>query len=310
MSTNLIAILAGGGLVALLAAVVAARCLMAAGYVWADALVIEAVALIGAIGAVQSYTSLRWLALLGDLPEWMADIAPATVDVIAAVFGLAALSARRRGPRDRYADWLALGYSVAAVLANVAAAAFDVSTHPDYSWARIGVVLLWHTAPVVTFLLGSHWLMRRRVEVRDVGAEVASLRAELEEARAQVEESRRALVDGRQLASRRAASLTEGRTEPEPKRSRSGSESGGARTGARHAEMRALLAEPGGHALTGKEIGERLGIDPGYARRLRGEVLEAEHAPALAVVSPDGAQRNADESTADEAAGTASGEEA
>jgi hypothetical protein len=43
--------------------------------------------------------------------------------------------------------------------------------------------------------------------------------------------------------------------------------------------MRAVLAEPGGRALSGKELGARLGIDPGYARRLRSEV-----APALTVM--------------------------
>jgi hypothetical protein len=145
--------------VALLVAYLVAWRLMAAGYTWADALVIEAVAVIGGIGAIQSYTALRWLALLGDLPEWLADVAPATVDLFAVVMGLAALRARRADTRDRYADGLALGYSVAAVLANLAAAGLDVSQHQQYTAALAAVVLLAHTAPVVTFLLGSHWLM-------------------------------------------------------------------------------------------------------------------------------------------------------
>jgi hypothetical protein len=151
-----------GGLVALLASYLMARRLIAAKYTAADALVIEAIALIGGIGAVQSYTALRWLALWGDLSEPLADVAPATVDVFAVAMGYAALWARRQGKdaRDRYADWLALSYSVAAVAANLAAAAIDVSDH-RYSAARALVVLLWHVAPVITFLLGSHWLMRR-----------------------------------------------------------------------------------------------------------------------------------------------------
>jgi hypothetical protein len=43
--------------------------------------------------------------------------------------------------------------------------------------------------------------------------------------------------------------------------------------GERIAQMRALLDEPGGRALTSEEVGERLGLDAGYARKLRAEVL-------------------------------------
>jgi hypothetical protein len=195
---TLIELAVAGVLAVLVVASLVARQLMKAGYPWADALVIEAVALIGGIGAVQSYTALRWLAQLGDLPEWQAAVAPATVDLFAAVLGLAALSARRRGARDRYADWLALCYSVAAVLANLAAAGFDVSQH-DTTGPQVAVVLLAHTAPVVTFLLGSHWLMRRRVETTaDPVAEVAAARAELAEAQRALEVERAAAADLRQ----------------------------------------------------------------------------------------------------------------
>ena len=67
--------------------------------------------------------ALRWLAILGDIPDPLTDVA-ATVDLFAAAMGYAALTHRRRHPgkRDLYADWLALSYSVAAVLANLAAA--------------------------------------------------------------------------------------------------------------------------------------------------------------------------------------------
>jgi hypothetical protein len=164
VSTNVVVLAAVVGVAALLAAYLVARRLIAAGYTAADALVIEAIALIGSIGAVQSYTALRWLAVWGDLAEPVADVAPATVDVFAVAMGYAAFSARRRkqGARDRYADLLALSYSVAAVLANLAAAGIDVSDH-GYTGPRVAVVLLWHVAPVITFLLGSHWLMRRPV---------------------------------------------------------------------------------------------------------------------------------------------------
>jgi hypothetical protein len=162
MSRDYMAVAVVGGLTALLASYLMARRLIAVKYTMADALVIEAIALIGGIGAVQSYTALRWLALWGDLSEPLADVAPATVDVFAVSMGYAALWARRQGKdaRDRYADWLALSYSVAAVAANLAVAAIDVSDH-GYGTARAAVVLFWHVAPVITFLLGSHWLMRR-----------------------------------------------------------------------------------------------------------------------------------------------------
>jgi hypothetical protein len=74
--------------------------------------------------------------------------------------------------------------------------------------------------------------------------------------------------------------------------------------GARHDQVRALLAEPGGRALTGEEIAARLGIDAGYARRLRAEVTDAESAPSLAMVateradSDEGAPRPRREPTA------------
>lgn len=46
--------------------------------------------------------------------------------------------------------------------------------------------------------------------------------------------------------------------------------------------MRALLAEPGGRALTSEEMAARLGIDAGYARKLRAEVERAQSAPESA----------------------------
>lgn len=49
-----------------------------------------------------------------------------------------------------------------------------------------------------------------------------------------------------------------------------------AANGTRHDQMRALLAEPGGRSLTGRELGERLGIDAGRARSLRAEVERAD----------------------------------
>jgi hypothetical protein len=71
--------------------------------------------------------------------------------------------------------------------------------------------------------------------------------------------------------------------------------------GARHEQVRALLAEPGGRALTGDEIADSLGIDAGYARRLRAEVTGAEGAPPLALVGAvavdEGAHRPRHETT-------------
>jgi hypothetical protein len=49
-----------------------------------------------------------------------------------------------------------------------------------------------------------------------------------------------------------------------------------AANGSRADQMRALLAEPGGRALTGTELGARLGIDAGRARSIRAEVERAD----------------------------------
>ncbi len=292
MSTNLTVLAGAGGLMTLLAAGLVARRLMRAGYPWAEALAVEAVALIGGIGAVQSYMALRWLLLWGDLTEWLADVAPATVDLFGPVMGLVALSARRRGEPDRYADNLALGYSIAAVLANLAAAGFDVSAH-GYEGARVAVVLLAHTAPVTTFLLGAHYLMRRaagptarkatereRSEHAAAPAPVVTLAsarpergelppatdggpAETAELRAQVRADLAQRVARRARAESARSTAPNGRAKTAPRRAPNGS---------RADQVRALLAEPDGSALTGDEIGARLGIDPGYARRLRSEV--------------------------------------
>jgi Protein of unknown function (DUF2637) len=99
----------------------------------------------------------------------------------------------------------------------------------------------------------------------------------------------------------RAIDSTE-RALPAPKHARSARVTKRASRGTRHEEVRALLAEPGGRALTGREIGERLGIDAGRARSLRAEVeradAEAERrprvteleaaAPAAAAVAEEG----------------------
>ncbi len=288
MSTNLIVLLAAGAAAALLGGTLGFHRLVSAGYPRSRALAVEAVAAIGCIGAVQSYTALRGLALLGDLPDWLATVAPATVDLFAPVMGLAALEARRDG-RDRYAERLALGYSVAAVLANLSAAALDASSHPEYTAARVALVAAWHTAPVVTFLFGSHWLIRRHAIVGQADG-LAELRAEL----AAISAERDRAGSGREAAERSLSAL---RAELEraqagagPARGRragprSAQPSRRAPAGARREEMRALLEAPGGRELTGDELGTRLGIDAGYARRLRAEVLGAEAASPLALVN-------------------------
>src|SRR5262249_41565894 len=68
-----------------------------------------------AIGWLQSYVSLRALALRGHEPGWEAATWPAVLDVFALVMGLAAVRARRERQPDRYAEVLVSVYSLAAI---------------------------------------------------------------------------------------------------------------------------------------------------------------------------------------------------
>lgn len=134
--------------------------LMRHGHDWIDALTIEVVTLIGAIGGAQSYVAMRELALNGGLPEWQADTWPAVIDMFAVVMGLAALRGSGAGRRDVYATALALIYSLAAVFGNLAIG-WEQVQHDHLSGFAAIFTMVAHGAPVATMLLGAHWLMRR-----------------------------------------------------------------------------------------------------------------------------------------------------
>lgn len=133
----------------LLVAALAGRLLVRHGHDWTDAVAIEGIAAIGAIGWLQSYVSLRALALSGHEPAWEADTWPAVLDVFALVMGLAAVRARREGRPDRYAEVLAAIYSLAAIAGNV------WTSLPD------PVTVAVHGLPPLTMVVGWHWLLRR-----------------------------------------------------------------------------------------------------------------------------------------------------
>lgn len=134
--------------------------LMRHGHDWIDALTIEVVTAIGAIGGAQSYVAMRQLALNGGLPEWEADTWPAVIDMFAVVMGLAALRGSGAGRKDVYATTLALIYSLAAVFGNLAIGWEQVQQDHLSGFAAIFTMVA-HGAPVATMLLGAHWLMRR-----------------------------------------------------------------------------------------------------------------------------------------------------
>lgn len=134
--------------------------LMRHGHDWVDALTIEVVTLIGAVGGAQSYVAMRQLALNGGLPEWQADTWPAVIDMFAVVMGLAALRGSGAGRKDVYATTLALIYSLAAVFGNLAIG-WEQVQHDHLSGFSAIFTMVAHGAPVATMLLGAHWLMRR-----------------------------------------------------------------------------------------------------------------------------------------------------
>jgi hypothetical protein len=90
----LLAVAAPAGL---LLATLAGWLLVRHGHHWTDAVAIEGIAAIGAIGWLQSYVSLHALALRSHEPGWEAATWPAVLDVFALVMGLAAVRARWEG---------------------------------------------------------------------------------------------------------------------------------------------------------------------------------------------------------------------
>jgi hypothetical protein len=122
--------------------------------------IMEAIGGIGVVGWIQSFVSLRALAFTASLPEWEADTSPALLDTFALAMGLAALRARHlRGKGDLHADVLAIGYSVVAVIGNVATALVVLHDAHETDLLTIFVTLAYRLWPPLTMLFGFHWLM-------------------------------------------------------------------------------------------------------------------------------------------------------
>jgi len=122
--------------------------------------IMESIGGIGLVGWVQSFVSLRTLAFTASLPEWEADSSPALLDTFALAMGLAALRARHlRGKGDLHADILAIGYSLVAVVGNLATAVVVLHEAHQTDPFIIVVTLAYRMFPPLTMLVGFHWLM-------------------------------------------------------------------------------------------------------------------------------------------------------
>jgi hypothetical protein len=220
--------------------------------------------------------------------------------------------------RDRNAPWWARAQIGIMLWAAIVFSVVGNASRAAQVWSGITVygvpVPTWHAVwlalPPLAYAGALHvlGLVHRYPVPGDLVADADATRL--------LAESERALTEARAEVSSLVRSLTEARSEPPaeerarpepsarapkaesapPSRARAGraksapSPDGAPKrlpAGARHEQVRALLAEPGGRDLTGDEIAARLGIDDGYARRLRAEVLEAESAPALALVGTE-----------------------
>lgn len=155
---------AGAGAAAVLVVALAVKrigeALVRAGHPWYIAVGIEGVGAIGLVGWIQSYISLRALALLAQEPEWEADAWPAVLDTFAIVMGVAALGARGDDEHDRHADRLAYVYSAAAIAANILNA-LQTAISAGQTGLPLVITLLVRGLAPLTMVLGFHWLMKR-----------------------------------------------------------------------------------------------------------------------------------------------------
>lgn len=122
-------------------------------------IIMEAIGLIGVVGWIQSFISLRALALIAAEPEWEADIWPAVLDTFALAMGLAALRARALKRQDAHADWLAGIYSALAVIGNLGTALVVLQSEGQTNWLIVTVTICVRGLAPLTMLVGFHWLM-------------------------------------------------------------------------------------------------------------------------------------------------------
>ena len=260
-----------------------------AGYTASYAGVVTAVGVIALGAAAQSYTNLVAFAQAGAAPwpsgrldqdhrlaellttvepSWAAYVWPIGLDVFAVMaYGLS-LHAREANRRDRRLSAFALIYG-ALTLACQVVPVFPGATAIIGPYIPAVVRLL----PAATMLLAGYVLHReasrgRRAE--DGHATDGAPAAAVEATVSAHSEERRDGVAARDLV----PSAPPPRT-PEA-RSKRAMDARRAPAGERQRQLRELLAEPEGRGLTSEQIGERLGINAGYARRLRAEVEGAD----------------------------------
>ena len=148
VTASSIALATGGTGVTVLLAGLTVRALMRSGSDFVDAIAVVGVGLIAGLGWVLSYVSLRELALAHGEPPWASTLWPACLDLFALVAGLVAIRGRAEGRPDRYAELLALGYSLGVIAGNVITVADP-----------LGMVI--RGVPAATMVLGWHLVLRR-----------------------------------------------------------------------------------------------------------------------------------------------------
>lgn len=253
---------------------------------------------------VISYDALSGAARDAGLPWLLSWLFPLATDGIIGVATPAQLELRDRNAPWRvraqigFLLWAAIVFSVVGNASRASQLWSGISVYgiPLPTWNAV-----WLALPPLAYAGALHVLglvHRYPSPAAESAAETESVRL-----REELAETQRALLEARSALELSASSaadepahreLAKARPPRAPgSRAKSAPSPNGAAkrlpAGARHEQVRALLAEPGGRALTGEEIAERLGIDAGYARRLRAEVLEAEGAPPLALVGAGGA---------------------
>jgi uncharacterized protein DUF2637 len=229
--------------------------------------------------AVISYDALAAAARSAGLPMVLSWLFPLATDGIIAVATPAQLELRDRNApgwvraQIGFLLWAAIVFSVvgnASRAGQLWQATTVYGVHPP-TWSAV-----WLALPPLAYAGALHvlGLVHRYPAPDDQVADVAAVAAELAEARAEAEHLMTALDEAHR--DRAALEASDGARARRAERARTATATTRAPSGARHDEVRALLAEPGGSALTGEQIGARLGITGGRARHLRAEVERAD----------------------------------
>jgi hypothetical protein len=285
-----------------------------------------ATAIVATGSAVLSWDALSWGAGQLGVDGHLTWLYPVVIDGTIGVGTVCALALRGAGVRIRGYVWLLLGGAIgASVVGNGAHAAGGSVIH--VVGAAVPAIALAATLHLLVILVRHAPGAAVVHQVADVDPEIAEAAAELTPLLQTMAPAILAQAVGPDAAARfidpdgaapRAAG-PDGEHEPGPtdalypvmdpryprgKRTRAvlagerPARPKRAPNGTRHDEVRALLAEPGGRALTGEAIGARLGITAGRARHLRAEVERADaetgrrpHVVELEAAAPGAAAR-------------------